>query len=417
MLLLALTVPAGPGIASNDEDYESLKRFSQVLDLIEGNYVRDVTREELIQGAITGMLQELDPHSTYMDRDAFRDMQINTTGEFGGVGIEITLKDGRLTVIAPIEDTPADKAGLRAGDIILEINGKSSQDITLMEAVKQIRGPKGTTVKLTILHKDSNKPEVVEIERATIPIKGVKTQNLEQGYLHLRLTRFNEHTTEELRGVIKEYESENGGLEGIVLDLRNNPGGLLDQAVTVADTFLSGGNIVYIKGREEASRKDFNAAKQDFDVDVPMVVLINAGSASASEIVAGALQDHHRALLLGEKTFGKATVQTIIPLADGSGVKLTTAYYYTPSGRSIQAQGIEPDINIPFEPPREDADETAGMSRMREKDLTGHIENGSSETQEEAGPNGEVKELLEKDNQLRLALQLVKNLPTIKRIQ
>jgi carboxyl-terminal processing protease len=259
---------------------------------------------------------------------------------------------------------------------------------------------------------------VVEIERATIPIKAVKHQELENGYLHLRLTRFNEHTTEELREVIEDYQAENGGLEGIVLDLRNNPGGLLDQAVSVADTFLTGGNVVYIKGREEASRKDYNSAKQNFDVDVPMVVLINAGSASASEIVAGALQDHNRALLIGEKTFGKATVQTIIPLADGSGVKLTTAHYYTPSGRSIQAQGIDPDIHVPFEAPREMQEEDR-IGMIRERDLSGHLENNGGEDGEdgESGPGEKAKEMLERDNQLRLALQLVKNLPTIKRIQ
>jgi carboxyl-terminal processing protease len=416
-LLFALTV-AGPGTATGQDEYESLKRFSQVLDLVENNYVRDVTREELIQGAITGMLQQLDPHSTYLDKEEFRDMQVNTSGEFGGVGIEITIKDGRLTVIAPIEDTPADKAGLRPGDIILEINGESSQDITLMGAVKKIRGPKGSKVKLTILHKDSNKPEVVEIERATIPIRGAKSRELEKGYVHLRLVRFNEHTTEEMREIVNEYQEENGDLKGIVLDLRNNPGGLLDQAVSVADTFISDGNVVYIQGREEASRKDYPAREQEFDnLDTPMVVLINAGSASASEIVAGALQDHKRALVLGETTFGKATVQTIIPLADGSGVKLTTANYYTPNGRSIQAQGIEPDIHIPFEPPREEEDQLFGI--IREQDLKGHLEgvNNDDNEDEKSKPNGEAKELLEKDNQLRIALQLVKNLPTIKQIR
>lgn len=415
LLLLTLTVSAGPGSASSQDRYEPLKRFSQVLDMIENNYVRDVTRDELIQGAITGMLQELDPHSTYMDKEEFQDMQVNTTGEFGGIGIEITIKDGRLTVISPIEDTPAYNAGLRAGDIIIEINGEPSQDIGLLEAVKKIRGPKGTAVKLTILHAGSNKPEVVEIVRDTIPIRAVKSMELEEGYLHLRLTRFNEHTTEEMRDALRQYQNGNGGLKGIVLDLRNNPGGLLDQAVSVADSFLTGGNIVYIQGRDERSRKDYNAGGQAGDIDSPMVVLINAGSASASEIVAGALQDQKRALLVGEKTFGKATVQTIIPLADGSGVKLTTAYYYTPSGRSIQAEGIEPDIVMPFELPREKEDDGFGV--LREADLTGHIKNEQDNGGDKAGPNGEAEKILEKDNQLRLALQLVKNLNTIRQIQ
>lgn len=420
-VVLVITVSSsGPGMAVDEDKYDSLKRFSQVLDLVESYYVRDVTRKELVEGAVEGMLQQLDPHSTYMDPEAYKEMQVTTQGEFTGIGIEISIQNGRLVVVSPIEDTPAYRAGLKSGDLILEIEGKSTQDITLMGAVKQIRGPKGSKVNLTILHKDSNKPEEVDIVRDTIPILSVKSTELEEDILYLRVTKFNEHTTAEL----KEALEENGGpesLQGIILDLRNNPGGLLDQAVNVSDLFLSEGGIVAIKGKREQANVNYTAGKNSDDMFAPMVVLINAGSASASEIVAGALQDHKRALLLGERTFGKGSVQTIIPLSDGAGVKMTTALYYTPSGKSIQAEGIEPDLLIPFEPVDDDEDDNGDMFIVREKDLNRHLENenGDSEepTEEEAANNEKVRKMLYEDNQLRLALQLVKKLPTIKDIQ
>lgn len=417
LLVVTLTAASGQAPAPRDEDLLGpLKRFSQVLDLVEDHYVRPVSREELINGAIEGMLQRLDPHSAFMGRDDFKEMQISTQGEFGGIGIEITLQNGRLTVISPIEDTPAFKAGMKSGDVILEIDGAPTQDITLVEAVKKIRGPKGSKVELTILRKGGNAPEKVSLVRDTIPIKSAKSEMLEDGYLYLRLTRFNENTTEEMKKLLKKAGGKSG-VKGLVLDLRNNPGGLLDQAVSVADAFLPAGNVVYIQGRDAASRKDFNAKTTADDIDAPMVVLINAGSASASEIVAGALQDRDRALLVGEKTFGKATVQTVIPLADESGIKLTTALYYTPKGRSIQAQGIEPDMAVPFEIPREDEGKP-GMGALREEDLTRHIENLNGKAQNGTeGRNREAADLLGRDNQLRLALQLVKQLPRLKQIK
>ncbi|WP_462327613.1 S41 family peptidase [Desulfobaculum sp.] len=415
ILLLSMSVSTGITKPVGEDLYGPLKRFSQAMDMIERQYVRDVSRDELINGAIRGMLQDLDPHSTFMTADEFKEMRIGTSGEFSGIGIEISLRNGRLTVISPIEDTPAYKAGLKAGDTILEIDGETTQDITLIEAVRRIRGPKGSEIVLTILHKDATAPEKISINRDTIPIIGAKGEVLEDGYLYLRLTRFHEHTTQEMRQLINEYSSKHK-LEGIVLDLRNNPGGLLDQAVSVADTFLSDGNVVYIQGRNPKNRKDFNARKSSKDITVPMVVLINAGSASASEIVAGALQDHNRALLIGERTFGKATVQSVIPLSDGSGIKLTTALYYTPSGRSIQAEGIVPDLIYPFEPPREKAD--TGLHMIREKDLQGHIENAThAEGAAAGGATEEALEMLSRDNQLRLALQLVKKLPDLKAIK
>ncbi len=415
LLLGLLNVISAYG--AEEDRFAPLKRFSQVMDLVENHYVKDVTRNDLIDGAIVGMLQQLDPHSSFLSKDEFKEMQVSTSGEFGGIGIEITMENNRLTVISPIDDTPADKAGLKAGDIILEIDGESTQDMTLIDAVKKIRGPKGKAVGLTVLHKDSQKPVKVKVVRDTIPIVSVKDTELEPGYLLLRLTRFNENTTAELRDALEKYKKTGQPLKGVILDLRNNPGGLLDQAVNVSDIFLPSGKIVSIKGKDADQRKDFEARNDSADVDAPMVVLINAGSASASEIVAGALQDRDRALLVGEKTFGKATVQTVIPLSDESGIKLTTALYYTPKGRSIQAQGIEPDMAIPFEAPRDDEGK-AGLGVVREEDLSGHIENQNGKS----GNGGkdktpEANGLLKRDNQLRLALQLVKQLPRLKQIK
>jgi carboxyl-terminal processing protease len=363
------------------------------------------------------MLEELDPHSTYLSPEDFKDMQVDTAGKFSGIGIEISMDQGRIVVVSPIEDTPAYKAGLLAGDIILEIDGESTQDMTLMDAVKLIRGEKGTTVTLLILHKGSNKPLEVAIVRGTIPIVNVKTQSLEDGYLYLRLTKFQESSTKNLRAAIAEYRTHHE-LKGIVFDLRNNPGGLLNQAVSVADTFLEDGTIVYIQGRNKADRKDFYASKESGEVKVPMVTLINAGSASASEIVAGALQDLKRSLIIGERSFGKGSVQQIIPLSDGSGIKLTTSLYYTPSGRSIQAKGIEPDLRIPFVAPSEDEMSMRDRFTVREKDLSGHLENGQKTAKRKRDEDAEkAKDMLARDNQLRMALELVKSLPKMKEIQ
>ncbi|MCF8107580.1 MAG: S41 family peptidase [Desulfohalobiaceae bacterium] len=413
-IVLILCALAGtPGTTKADEQYEPLKQFSQVMDLIERTYVREVSREELVQGAIKGMLKNLDPHSAYLDRESFQDMQVETSGEFTGIGIEITLMNGKLTVVSPIEDTPAYRAGLQAGDVILEIDGESTQDISIMDAVHKIRGPKGEAVVLTVMHPDSNRPEKIEVVRDVIPLNSVKTEKLETGYHYLRITNFNENTTEELNTALKKIRKS---AQGIVLDLRNNPGGLLNQAVSVSDAFLSKGQIVYTKGKVKQSRMSFSAEEDESDIGAPIVVLINSGTASASEIVAGALQDHKRALIIGERSFGKGSVQTIIPLADGAGIKLTTARYYTPNGRSIQAEGIVPDLKVPFVPVKPD-EQRLPLPRLREKDLSRHLKKEQTEESEkELGKAEKVNRMLKQDNQLRLGLQILKGMPVIKEL-
>lgn len=403
----------------NMSKFDAARRFSQVLDLVQRNYVKDVTQIDLINGAVKGMLQGLDPHSTFMTSDEYKDMQETTSGEFFGVGIEISMENGQVVVVTPIEDTPAFRAGLQPGDIILTIDGQPAQELSLQEVVSRIRGAKGSEVELGILHSDAKTPQTVRIVRDAIPLISVKSKPLEDGYYWVRLTRFSERTTEELKDALKQAAQDakaNGGIKGIVLDLRNNPGGLLDQAVSVADTFLKDGAIVSIKGRDESNQRTYTAKKQSDDVEVPIVVLINAGSASASEIVAGALRDQKRALILGERSFGKGSVQNIIPLADGSGLKLTVALYYTPNGSSIQAEGIVPDVEVVFEPPR--TEEKDFPRSLREQDLNRHLENAKDKKAEKAkNVKDEGKEQLNRDNQLRMGLQMVKSLPKISEIK
>ncbi|HET8563308.1 MAG TPA: S41 family peptidase, partial [Candidatus Binatia bacterium] len=322
------------------EDYESLETFTNILSIVKKNYVEEVETKKLVNGAINGMLNSLDPHSAFLTPELYKELQMDTQGRFGGLGIEITIKNGVLTVVSPIEDTPAARAGVKPGDMIFKIEDEFTKDMTLVDAVKKMRGPKGS--KITISIKREGVPELINVPlvRDTIRVQSVRSRVLEEGYGYVRLAQFQERSDRDLQRALEKLAAEKGGIKGLVLDLRNNPGGLLTQAVRIADFFLDSGMIVYTEGRIEAQKQKYFAHKEGSWMDFPMVVLVNGGSASASEIVAGALQDHKRAVVLGTKTFGKGSVQTILPLDDSSALRLTTARYFTPKGRSIQASGI-----------------------------------------------------------------------------
>ncbi len=392
--------------------YEQLQVFSDVLDIVQENYVEEADSKELVEGAITGMLKTLDPHSSYLNPDAYKELQVETKGSFGGIGIEITIRDGFLTVVSPLEGTPADDLGIEAGDKILRVDGEPTKEMTLMEAVKKMRGPKGTEVVLTIMREGFTKPKDFVITRATVAIKSVRAKTLEPGYGYLRLSQFQSTTAKDLRQALTKLEKENQPMKGLILDMRNNPGGLLDQAVKVSDEFLDEGLIVYTGGRLKSQDMRFEAHTNTRPHRYPIVVLVNEGSASAAEIVAGALQDHKRAVVVGVETFGKGSVQTVMPLRNGAALRLTTSLYYTPSGRSIQAKGIEPDIVVERELPRKRDDDRGRLRVIREEDLKNHMD-GEGETEAETKPEptqeSESKQQLESDNQLARALEVLKS--------
>ncbi len=415
--------------------YEQLRLFSQVLELVQRSYVKEVDPQELIYGAIQGMLSNLDPHSSFLKPDDYKELQIETKGSFTGIGIEITIKDGVLTVVAPIEGTPAWKAGLKPGDKIIKINGKPTKGMSLIEAVKLLRGPKGTKVTISILREGFRELKEITLIRDVIPIISVRSFTIEPGYAYVRISNFQEKTPREFVEALSKLEKENKPLKGLILDLRNNPGGLLNAAVRVADEFIDEGLIVYTEGRLKQQNMRFEATPNRRKHPYPVVVLVNEGSASASEIVAGALQDHRRALIVGMPTFGKGSVQTIIPLPDGSAVRLTTAQYFTPSGRSIQAKGIEPDVKVPFLDP-ECLKKTEKHRALREKDLERHLENNNEkkeqpENLEEKGQKPKDsnnkkeeprsrrfdRERFRYDSQFQEALRLLKSWETITRLK
>ena len=404
------TLKAKTNTPENQDAYQYLKLFSDVISIVQDNYVEKTDQKKLMYGAITGMLRELDPHSSFLKPEDYKELQIETKGKFGGLGIEITIRDNILTVVSPLEDTPADKAGIQANDQIMKIDDLPTQDMSLMDAVQKMRGPKGSKVKLTILRKGAQKPLEFELVRDIISIQSVKSHTLEPGFGYVRITSFQSGTANDLRKALVQLEAENPGLQGLIVDLRNDPGGLLDQAVEVSDEFLDEGLIVYTGGRLENQKMRFEAHKKTTPHTYPIVVLVNSGSASASEIVAGALQDHKRAIIMGEQTFGKGSVQTVIPLNDGSALRLTTSLYYTPSGKSIQAKGITPDIVVKRENPKSEETQGEDSMRIREKDLPRHMENQKLETQSkgEAGAPSDGKKLVEGDNQVRRALDLLK---------
>lgn len=365
---MALLIISGGGrheVTAVEDSYERLKVFTEVLSLIQANYVDETKPRDLIYGGIKGMLETLDPHSSFLSPDIFKEMQVETQGSFGGLGIEITVKERQLTVVAPIEGTPADRAGLHPGDRIVKIDGNPTKDMTLIEAVKKLRGPKGTSVTLTILREESPGPFDLTLVREVIEVKSVRAKDLGDGIAYIRISSFQERTGKDLLKAIEQFQKN--GISALVLDLRNDPGGLLNQAVQVSDLFLDKGQlIVYTEGRIKNQDLRFSAEHGAQVPKVPMVVLVNGGSASASEIVAGALQDWKRALVLGTKTFGKGSVQTVIPLSDGSGLRLTTAKYYTPKGRSIHGTGIVPDIVV--EAPRPSVAKGQGGQMEKEKE-------------------------------------------------
>ena len=398
--------------AEDQTVYENLQIFSDVLDIVKENYVQEVESEELIEGAISGMLRTLDPHSSYLDPDAYKELQVETKGSFGGIGIEITVRDGVLTVVSPLEGTPAYELGIQAGDQILRVDGEPTKEMTLMEAVKKMRGPKGTNVVLTIMREEFTKPQDFVVTRDTIAIKSVRSKTLEPGYGYIRISQFQSSTARDLRKDISELEKENKPLKGLILDLRNNPGGLLDQAVKVSDEFLNEGLIVYTGGRLKSQDMRFEAHMNTRPHSYPVVVLVNEGSASAAEIVAGALQDHKRAVVVGVKTFGKGSVQTVMPLRNGAALRLTTALYYTPSGRSIQAKGIVPDIVVERTITRGMEDDRQGSKAIREEDLKNHMETGEKEpagAEQDSDQGSTIQKELARDNQLSRALDVLKS--------
>ncbi|NTV48284.1 MAG: S41 family peptidase [Geobacteraceae bacterium] len=411
-------------------DYESIELFTDVMAIIKKSYVEDVDTKKLVYGAINGMLSSLDPHSSFMPPDTYKEMKIDTKGAFGGLGIEISIKDGVLTVISPIEDTPAFKAGIKAGDMILKIDDKFTKDLNINDSVKRMRGLKGSKVILTIMREGFEKPKEFPIVRDIIQVKSVKFHLMDGGYGYVRIAQFQEKTDEDLSKALKtmkeEYKSE---LKGLVLDMRNDPGGLLDQAVKVADHFVPEGQmIVYTEGREKDSKMQFTSKRGGKEPNYPVVVVINGGSASASEIVAGALQDHKRAIILGTQSFGKGSVQTIIPMSDNSGLRLTTARYYTPKGRSIQAKGITPDITVEAIELPKATGKKDGL-HLREKDLENHFEtedkSGAGETKKDEKKIDKKEDKTEKipsklednlknDYQVLRALDLLKGWELIK---
>lgn len=354
------------------EAYEGLESFSNVLAIVQKNYVQEVKTNQLVEGAINGMLSALDPHSAYLTPDSYRELQVDTEGSFGGLGIEITLRDGLLTVVSPIEDTPAYRAGVKAGDQIVKIDGELTKDMTLLEAVKRMRGPQGSQVTISVRREGVDHFIDISLTREVIKIKSVKSKQLESGYGYIRLTQFQDRTTADLEDAIARFSQDVQELKGLVLDLRSNPGGLLSQAVKVADVFLDGGMIVYTKGRLDNQQQKYLAHPGGY-TELPLVVLVNNGSASASEIVAGAVQDHGRAVVLGTQTFGKGSVQTILPLENGAALRLTTAMYYTPNGRSIQVTGVKPDYIVENVLPDQVA--AARQQGIREENLRGHFDN------------------------------------------
>ncbi|QSA96015.1 S41 family peptidase [Methylococcus sp. EFPC2] len=411
---------AGGGSALAERDsgelntipFEGLKTFSEVYGRIRQDYVEPVPDNKLLEDAIRGMLSGLDPHSAYLDQEQYNELKVGTTGQFGGLGIEVGLENGFVKVISPIDDTPAQKAGIKAGDLIIRIDEKPVKGMNLNDAVKLMRGEAGSEIVLTIVREGVEQPLKFKLQRDIIKVKSVKSRLLEEGYGYVRITSFQSKTGDNVVDAINELR-KGSDLKGLVIDLRNNPGGVLNSAVAVSDAFLESGLVVYTDGRIEDSKMKFNATPGDILKGAPIVVLINAGSASASEIVAGALQDHKRAIIMGEKTFGKGSVQTILPTSNGGAVKLTTARYYTPSGRSIQAEGISPDV--PISKVKLEVAQASEFQPIKEADLTGHLSNDKSTKKGDQKSEEKPEDALAlQDYPLNEALNLLKGINIVR---
>ena len=390
---------------------QELRAFSEVYERVSRDYVDAVDDKKLLEGAISGMLSSLDPHSAYLPAEEFKDMQESTKGEFGGLGMEVGMEDGFVKVISPIDDTPAEKAGIQAGDLIIKLGDEPVKGKTLSEAVEIMRGKPGSVLKLVIVRKGEDAPISLSIKRAIIKVKSIKQKMLKDDIGYVRVSQFQVRTGPDLTKAVDTLEKENGKpLKGLVLDLRNNPGGVLNAAVEVSNAFLNEGLIVYTEGRIENSQMRFEAQPGDVMQGKPIVVLINEGSASASEIVAGALQDQARAIIVGRTSFGKGSVQTLLPLNNGAAIKVTTARYYTPNGRSIQAEGIEPDITV--ERVKVEKVEDSVIGNITEKSLSGHLESGKADKKkaEADEKEDEIKILLEKDYELNEAVRVLKTM-------
>ncbi len=386
---------------------EDLRKFAEVFGRIKDAYVEEVDDRQLLESAIKGMLSDLDPHSTYLAPKDYEKLEESTSGEFGGLGIEVGMEDGFVKVISPIDDTPAQKAGVQAGDLIIKLGDQPVKGMSLEEAVKLMRGKPGTVLTLTIMRDGETAPIEIDVERDIIKVTSVKSRMIENGYGYVRITQFQADTGTQFTEALEDLEAEHGAaLDGLVIDLRNNPGGILQAAVEASDALLNEGLIVYTEGRIQSSRLRFNAKAGELMPDTPIVVLINGGSASASEIMAGALQDHQRAVIMGTQSFGKGSVQTVIPLDETHAIKMTTARYYTPDGRSIQAKGIRPDIEVK---PAE-LTEIDGRPFFTEADLSGHLEGQDEGKKDEAKPKESAESPANRDFQLRSALNLLKGM-------
>ena len=423
--VLGVSLTIGQGVLAEREDIkqsplplDDLRTFTDVFGKIKSDYVEPTQDSALLENAIRGMLTGLDPHSTYLDAEAYQELRVGTSGKFGGLGIEVGMEDGFVKVISPIDDTPAQRAGMQTGDLIIRIDDTPVKGLSLGDAVKLMRGEPGSKILLTVVRENEDKPLKVSITRAVIKVNSVKSRMLDPGFGYVRISQFQSNTGENIINAVSELKKEHeANLKGLIIDLRNNPGGVLNAAVSVSDAFLEDGLIVYTEGRVNDSEMKFKATPTDIVKGAPIVVLVNGGSASASEIVAGALQDHKRAVIMGTTTFGKGSVQTILPIPNGAALKLTTARYYTPSGRSIQAEGIIPDIKL--ENVKLTAMEASPFEPIKEANLSGHLDNGNGKDNEtdDAADNKDKQELslAQKDYQLYEALNLLKGLEILQR--